>query len=209
MPCQDGQISSGNWNGKLTLSEDVDVNGAVFAAAVEPVPDRPEVVIKRSIHEVKALLNLAAIPLNSDFEVEYSHHHGLENFRETGAVLIKCVDRDYCKKIIVQLPGQTHPSHFHKSKEETFQILHGVLEVEIDKHRKTMRPGETCLVQPGVWHSFWTETGCVFEEVSSRDLPGDSVYAERRIAELERSERKTVVDHWGRFQFGDGSPSWR
>jgi sialic acid synthase SpsE/D-lyxose ketol-isomerase len=209
MPCLENQISSGIWDENMTLTENVDANGAVLEAFIEPVAEDPAAMIKQSLHLVKALLNEAAIPLNSDFEVEYSHHHGLENFLSTGAVLIKCIDRDYCKKIIVQLPGQAHPSHFHKTKEETFQILHGVLEVEVDKHRKTLRAGETCLVQPGVWHSFWTDTGCVFEEVSTRDLPGDSRYAERRIAQMERSERKTIVDHWGRFQLGDGSIGWQ
>jgi len=209
MPCQDDQISSGVWKENMKLVTDVDAEGAIHVNDIEAIPERPENVIKQSIHLVKALLNEASIPLNSDFEVEYSHHYGLENFLKTGAVLIKCVDREYCKKIIVQLPGQAHPSHFHKSKEETFQILYGTLEVEIDKHRKTLRPGDTCLVQPGVWHSFWTETGCVFEEISTRDLPGDSVYAEQRIVRMERSERKTLVDHWGRFQLGDGTLSWQ
>lgn len=209
MPCGEIQIASNVWSENMTLTEDIDANGAILPSCVEPIALQPETAIKRSIHNIKALLTKAAVPLNSDFEVEYSHHYGLENFAETGAVLIKCVDRDYCKKVIVQLPGQAHPSHFHKSKEETFQILHGILEVEIDRHRKTLHPGDTCLVQPGVWHSFWTETGCVFEEISSRDLPGDSVYAEKRITRMQRSERKTVVDHWGRFQLGDGSISWQ
>jgi len=192
----------------MILTEDVAADGAVYPSSIESVPERPGSVIKGSIHKIKALLAKASVPLNSDFEVEYSHHYGLENFAKTGAVLIKCVDREYCKKVLVQLPGQAHPSHYHKSKEETFQILHGTLEVEIDRHRKTLRPGDTCLVQRGVWHSFWTETGCVFEEISSRDIPGDSVYAEQRISKMERSERKTVVDHWGRFHFIDESQSW-
>jgi len=209
MPCEGNQMASNTWNESMVLTEDVEADGAVYSSFVEPITESPGTAIKNSIHKIKALLAKASVPLNSDFEVEYSHHYGLENFTKTGAVLIKCVDRDYCKKVIVQLPGQAHPSHFHKSKEETFQILHGILEVEIDRHRKTLRPGDTCLVQPGVWHSFWTETGCVFEEISSRDLPGDSVYAEKRITRMERSERKTVVDHWGRFQLGDGSLSWQ
>ena len=208
MPCEDNQLASHTWNENLTLTENIEADSVISLSCVGSLPEKPETAIKHSIHKIKALLAKAAVPLNSDFEVEYSHHYGLENFSKTGAVLIKCVDRDYCKKIIVQMPGQTHPSHFHKTKEETFQILHGILEVEIARHRKTLHPGDTCLIQPGVWHSFWTETGCVFEEISSRDLPGDSVYAEKRITKMERSERKTVVDHWGRFQIGDGNLGW-
>ena len=43
------------------------------------------------------------------------------------------------------LPGQRHPNHYHKRKEETFQVLYGVLESEIDGHRRTLHPGETAL----------------------------------------------------------------
>ena len=78
-------------------------------------------------------------------------------------------------------------------------MLHGVLHCEIDGHHKVLYPGEAALVMPGVFHSFWTETGVIFEEISTRD-EGDSFYEDKRINKLERSERKTKVDHWGRFQ---------
>ena len=65
---------------------------------------------------------------------------------------------------------------------------------------RTLTPGDTLLVLPGVWHSFWTETGCVFEEISTTHYNNDSVYKDAAINKLERSERKTVVDHWGRYQ---------
>ena len=38
------------------------------------------------------------------------------------------VNKDYCKKIIYQFPGQTNPEHFHKIKEETFILLEGDLD---------------------------------------------------------------------------------
>ena len=110
------------------------------------------------------------------------------------------VNRAYCKKIIVQLPGQKHPPHFHKTKEETFQVLHGTLIANVDGHRWVLNPGQTLLIQPGAWHSFWTETGCVFEEISTTHMNNDSFYKDKRINSVERDERKTLVDHWGRFQ---------
>ena len=90
--------------------------------------------------------------------------------------------------------------HFHPLKEETFQVLHGDLTVNVDGHTRTLIPGEVCLVMPGVWHSFWTEKGCVFEEVSTTHFNTDSVYKDAKINKLPRHERKTEVDHWGRFQ---------
>ena len=101
------------------------------------------------------------------------------------------------------LPGQKHPIHFHKRKEETFQVLNGVFECEIDGHRRTLHPGETSLVQPGVWHRFWSDTGCIIEEVSTTHYNDDSIYNDRRINDMPRNKRKTVVGHWGRFELVD------
>ena len=111
-------------------------------------------ILKDAIHDYKALLNEAGVVLNSEFQIEFSHHYGIENFRKVGALIINCINREYCKKIIVQLPGQSHPMHFHKRKEETFQVLDGDLNVVIGNHEKALSPGETALIQPGVWHSF-------------------------------------------------------
>ena len=200
MPCEDGQLSSGDWKDGIVLNDAVKPDGAVSIAAVT-LPEVPEHhYLKEALHDIKAMLNEASVPLNSDFEVEYSHHYGMKRFREVGAVLINCINRSYCKKVLVQLPGQGHPTHFHKRKEETFQVLYGELKAVIDGHERILRPGNTCLIQPGVWHSFSTETGCIFEEISTTDYPNDSFYRDKNINKLERSERKTVVDHWGRFQ---------
>jgi sialic acid synthase SpsE/mannose-6-phosphate isomerase-like protein (cupin superfamily) len=203
MPFSEGQVSSGHWKNDIPALQDIPADGPIMTTAVE-IPPSPDVqVLKHAVHEVKALLNLARIPLSSEFEVEYSHHFGMKNFRETGVVIINCINREYCKKILVQLPGQAHPTHFHKRKEETFQVLWGELHTELDERHKILMPGDTQLVMPGVWHRFWSETGCVFEEVSTTHFNDDSVYRDPAINKLERSERKTVVDHWGRFQLPD------
>ena len=77
------------------------------------------------------------------------------------------------------------------------------LHVELDGRRKTLNRGDTLLVLPGVWHRFWTDTGCVFEELSTTHFANDSVYRDEAINSLTPAQRKTVVDHWGRFQLGD------
>ena len=205
MPYQSGQLASGEWQEGMTVLNDISVNEPIRYENTR-IPSNPDVqVLKTAIHEIKAMLNEAKIALNSEFVVEYSHHYGMRNFRETGAVIINCINREYCKKLIVQLPGQNHPFHFHRKKEETFQILHGVLHVQIGDVEKTLQPGETCLVQAGAWHRFWTDTGCIFEEVSTTHFNNDSFYKDKKINKMERSERKTIVDHWGRFQLQDTS----
>jgi N-acetylneuraminate synthase len=208
MPYVEGQLPSGRWReGEIVLNATVAADGPVMAhELILPEPSKHQ-LIKDVIHEVKALLNEASVPLNSSFEVEFSHHYGMEHFHEFGAVIIGCINRSYCKKIIVQLPGQKHPPHFHKRKEETFQVLSGVLRTNVDGYPRTLHPGETMLIQPGVWHSFWSDTGCVFEEVSTTHYDDDSFYRDKRISRMPRAARKTVVDHWGRFQVGDDANS--
>ncbi len=200
MPYIEGQLESGHWKEGYQALQDVLPDQPIMKESVEIEENQGIVTLKQVIHENKALLNEAKIQLGSEFKVEYSHHYGLENFRKTGAVIIECINREYCKKLVVQLPGQRHPSHYHERKEETFQILYGVLHVNTDGCPRILHPGETILILPGVWHSFWTDTGVIFEEVSTTHYNNDSFYADKRINKLARSERKTMVDHWGRFQ---------
>lgn len=203
MPYEDGQMSSGEWKAGITVKAALLPNAPVRYDDVDAPATSEVQVLKSAVHEVKALLNFAGVQLGSEFEVEYSHHYGIKNFLKTGTVIIGCINREYCKKILVQLPGQHHPAHYHKRKEETFQVLSGELYTELDGRVKVLHPGDTQLVMPGVWHRFWTETGCVFEEVSTTHFNNDSVYQDPEIEKLERSERKTIVDHWGRVQLLD------
>lgn len=200
MPYLEGQIGSGSWNDGIKALADIDPDGPVLREHVNFPEDSDVLVIKTAVHEVKGLLSEARIALSSEFKVEYSHHYGISRFREVGAVIIECVNREYCKKLIVQLPGQRHPSHYHTSKEETFQVLHGVLHADVDGREHVLMPGESILIQPGVWHSFWTHTGVVVEEISTTHYNNDSFYKDKAINRMKRSQRKTVVDHWGRFQ---------
>jgi mannose-6-phosphate isomerase-like protein (cupin superfamily) len=200
MPCGDGQLSSGQFKGGIVAQEDLAPDQPLCVSDLE-IPHNPDQqLLFTAIHTIKAMMNEARVVLNTDFEAEFSHHYGLAKFRDWGATIISCVNRSYCKKLVIQTPGQRHPSHYHKRKEETFQVLHGVLEVEIDGRRRTLHPGDTLLVQEGVWHQFWTESGVIFEEISTTHYNDDSFYEDKEINRLDRSERKTVVNHWGRYQ---------
>ena len=201
MPFTPGQISAENWvEGGIVTDKKLKVNDPIFPENIKITKKIKNIVLKKSIHQYKAMLNKASIALNSEFGIEFSHHYGVDNFAETGALLIDCINRDYCKKLVLVLPGQKHPSHFHKRKEETFQVLMGVFECIIDGHYRKMNPGEIALVQPGVWHEFWSKEGCIIEEVSSTHYNNDSVYKDAKINKQSRSERKTIVKNWGRFE---------
>jgi sialic acid synthase SpsE/uncharacterized cupin superfamily protein len=200
MPIGEHQLDSGRFGGGIITTRDIEKDAPLLGEAVVlPEPSDGQ-KLKRYVHQIKAILNIAGIKLGPEFYVEYSHHYGIPNFGRTGCVLIDCVNREYCKKILVQLPGQSHPYHFHRLKEETFQVLWGEMYLDIDGEERRLRPGDTAVVLPGAWHKFRTEKGCVVEEISTTHHNNDSVYKDPAINKLAREERKTVVKHWGRFE---------
>ena len=77
------------------------------------------------------------------------------------------------------------------------------MEVEIEGQRRVMRPGEVVWVPRGVWHGFKTDTGVIFEEVSTtaKETAGDSFYVDKEISKKSREDRKTKLMNWGRHQF--------
>ena len=84
---------------------------------------------------------------------------------------------------------------------DTNELLALVVQDPIENAKvEVVKPGESALVLPGVWHRFWTDTGAVIEEVSTTHFHNDSVYKDKAIQDLSREDRKTVVDHWGRYQ---------
>ncbi|MEO7986326.1 MAG: N-acetylneuraminate synthase family protein [Gemmatimonadales bacterium] len=200
MPCGGGQLSSGQFKDGVVTREALEPDQAFCLEAVEIPHDPEQQVLFTTIHTIKAMLNEAHVVLNTEFEAEFSHHYGLAKFSQWGATIISCVNRSYCKKLVIQTPGQRHPSHYHKRKEETFQVLHGILELHIEGRRRTLVPGDTLLVQQGVWHEFWTDTGVIFEEISTTHFNDDSFYEDKEINRKARAERKTAVNHWGRYQ---------
>ncbi len=195
MPLHTGQLVSGDWFNGAVADKTYAPNEAV-GEAVGNSELPPEEIIFRIMLQVKGMLNEARIFIGKDSSIELSHHYGLERFREFGAIIINCINREYCKKLVIQLPRQKHPYHFHKKKEETFQLLHGDIEVELEG--KLIKPciGDTVLVKPGEWHKFHTLDGAIFEEVSTTHFNNDSFYEDETIARMPREARKTIIPNW-------------
>lgn len=199
MPCVSSeQLDSGEfgkkWN-KFTASKAYLKDDPIFEM---PHISHPEFPLTRKIlHEVKGYLNESNIDVSEERDVEISHHYGVDRFYEVGAVLINIINREYAKKLIIMLPGQRHPKHHHKIKEETFQILEGSLSITTDDENKLhLRKGEKFLVKRNTWHEFETGTGVIFEEISTTAIKDDSYYEDRLICNIDPMERKTRVDKW-------------
>lgn len=192
MPVQQGQTTAKDYSENLIASQDYEPNQPIYDT--RPMDN---VRITRDIlHEGKGMLREAGIAVGPEYEIEMSHHYGIEHFRKVGAIIINFFNRQYCKKLIIVLPGQQHPSHCHTLKEETFQVLDGELDVIVDGEPRRLRAGEMQLVRRGQYHSFSTKTGCIFEEISTTHQRGDSVYEDPKIKNLDPMERKTILQDW-------------
>lgn len=153
-------------------------------------------LIRSFIHSAKGLLNESCIQVGKNFTLELSHHYGLANFNNFGATILNILNREYCKKIIIVLPKQAHPAHFHKIKEEAFHLLYGELNINIDGKEIPMIPGDHIVILRNQTHSFSSINGAVFEEISTTHVVGDSYYLDSKITSMDLIERKTIVEEW-------------
>ncbi len=146
------------------------------------------------IRQLSSLLKDSGIRLQNKLELELSHHYGIDNFEKWGCSIINCINREYCKKIIILLPGQENPCHLHKLKEETFHILYGSMQITLDGASETYNAGDMVTVERNAKHSFSSSAGAVFEEVSTTHYKDDSYYEEKEI--MEAANRKTQMTFW-------------
>lgn len=191
MPSTPGQVVTNDLSKylNLTAKTDIEPNKAVMWENCDQNDIRAKVL--DVVNEVCDMLKEHKIHVPHEMSFELSHHFGLDKIRETGAVIVNCINRSYCKKLIIQFPGQAHPYHFHKEKEETFQVLAGECIIDLGDGEKTYYPGDIQVVERGVNHAFRTETGAIFEEVSTTHIKGDSYYADKSI--MENQDRKTEM----------------
>ena len=137
------------------------------------------------------LLSQSAVVVPKKFDLELSHHYGIERFCDVGLYMITLVNRDYCKKILICLPNQKHPEQFHNKKEETFHILFGTLNLKLDGELIHLQVGDVITIMPGQRHAFVSDEGAILEEISSTHFKNDSVYTDPSI--MENKNRKSYV----------------
>lgn len=191
-PNEPGQLAANNL-GKYRYfyaKNDIKKNGAVFAGKIVDAREKIYGIIKR----IDKFLAESGVATPQKVDLEVSHHYGIDKFDQYGICMITCVNRDYCKKLLVILPGQSFPTQYHEIKEETFNILYGKFIVSLDGKKQSYEPGDVLTVMPGVKHGFTTVNGGVLEEISSTHYPTDSFYIDKKIA--MNKNRKTLVSHW-------------
>lgn len=146
------------------------------------------------VTKIKDLMLKSRVPMPNKLDMEISHHYGIDRFEEWGAAIINCINREYCKKLIILLPGQKHPVHYHMKKEEAFHILFGDMKITLNDEERYCSAGDIVVVERGVKHSFSSRGGVIFEEISTTHYPDDSFYEDETIK--QNPNRKTPIIVW-------------
>jgi sialic acid synthase SpsE/quercetin dioxygenase-like cupin family protein len=193
-PTTPGQLTANDWSKYVQYKATASIaSGApILAKEVQAVHLREKVL--SIVHSAKDLLKAGNIVVPGRSALEISHHYGLDKFDSFGMVLITVVNREYCKKLLVMLPGQTHPEQYHRLKEETFVVLHGEMDLKLDGVPSVVKAGDVITVERGVRHEFFTRSGVVFEEISSTHHTTDSYYTDSSIE--ANKDRKTRLSYW-------------
>jgi sialic acid synthase SpsE/mannose-6-phosphate isomerase-like protein (cupin superfamily) len=194
IPTFDGQLLANDMSkyAEFVAKRDFKTNEALILHDLSARNLREKVL--QIIKSMRRLLIDSKVTLPDKLNFELSHHYGIENFEKWGAAIISCINREYCKKLIILLPGQSHPLHHHVKKEETFHVLYGDVTIDLSGDVRECKAGDIIVVERGVKHSFSSGSGVIFEEVSTTHYKDDSYYEDEKI--LENRNRKTEMTFW-------------
>ena len=193
MPVQENMLDVSSYHdiiGSYTLSGKLKNEGLYLNDIVDL---KRKEILDKVREQVNRQLNDANVTITDKDDIEISCHHGLDSFNDVGCVIISKINRRYCKKILVILPNQSHPTHRHMIKEESFELLSGDCELILNGSRLNLKLGEPKLINTKVDHSFSSKNGCVVEEVSTTHIPGDSIYQNPKINKLSLDDRKIKI----------------
>ncbi len=194
IPLQDGQITANDWSKYRQFTTTADLAGQAALLKEHVTSENTWAQVGDIVDRVRDYITTSGVPIPTSADLEISHHYGLDRFDESGMCMLTVVNREYCKKLLIMLPGQTHPEQWHEKKEETFHVLDGEIELTLDGETNTVLPGETVTIIPGVRHEFNSRHGAIVEEISSTHYVNDSFYTDESIS--KNANRKTFVTFW-------------
>ncbi len=194
MPLLEKHVSVSNIDNFIgcKLDRDIQIDSPL------PVWDVSEQNRKKTIMRIKDWAHSFAdyhdIVLNENTDkFEISCHYGIDDFEQHGAFIVTKVNREYCKKLIFVMGGQSHPVHHHLIKEEAFELLKGDCTLYLNGKKINMRPGKPYIISRGVDHGFSSAHGAIIEEISTKHIVGDSVYKDNEILKKSTEDRKIYL----------------
>jgi N-acetylneuraminate synthase len=194
IPVLEEQVTAGSWSKQESKIALAAIPSLDAVTTLNSKITRNDKMLREIVEQIQSHFSQASVRLPNKSDIELSHHFGIERFHEFGITMATIINRSYCKKIIAVLPGQTNPEHVHQKKDETFIILTGDLTVTLQGEVHRLTAGDVLTVHPGSPHSFTSQDGAVFEEISSRHYADDSYYTDKSIN--ENKNRKTNITVW-------------
>ena len=203
-PKHENQLAKSNFSlerSKYILKKNYQKDEPILTKDVSIKNNNESIFVYHTLHQVRYLFNISKIKIGKNFSLEISHHFGVDKFNSFGCILFTIIDKkEYAKKIVVQVKNQHNPTHKHKFKNETFNILFGKIKINISGKDYILNEGDQITVAKGKWHSFTTLShGCIFEEISNGSFHGDSIYKDKNIS--LNLKRKTAVSSKFKFVF--------
>lgn len=193
IPVQEDQLTANELSLRTTITAKTEIRANEGVKRSNCIISNKTENLEKILSKTREIISKANLTLGNDVDVEISHHYGLSEFTDYGAVLIPLINREYAKKLVVMLRHQQHPEHFHKLKEETFVVLIGSLKVILDGAEKILNSGDVLLIPRMHKHLMVAIEDTVFEEISSTNFSDDSYYTDSsRLA----TERKTPISIW-------------
>ena len=193
-PPSEKQVTANDFSkySKFTLKTNIKKDEPIFINNVIEENIRSD--IREILTNICKIINASNLTVPSNVDLEISHHYGIKNFKKFGLSMLTVVNREYCKKILILLPGQTHPEQYHKNKEETFHVLWGEGLLIIDDEKHFLNAGTVHTILPKQRHYFESNNGIIIEEISSTHFTNDSFYTDKNI--MQNKDRKTLLTHW-------------
>ena len=194
-PCQEGQVLANDMSKytEYVSRASISKNAPVLHEMVDSRNLREDILAMRN--DVQELVYRSGVTVPKNSPLEISHHYGIEDFYKTGLSMVTVVNEGYCKKLLISLPNQEHPTQWHEKKTETFVVLYGEVDLYLDDEKIVLTPGEIATIHPKVRHRFVAgSSGSVIEEISTTHYVDDSYYEDSEIT--NNKNRKTFVTHW-------------
>lgn len=193
-PCQKNQLTANDFSKYLKIVSKKNINKDEAINFKNCKISNTRKILLKALARVKAFLEKSNIEYPKDKVLELSHHYGIKNFDKYGLSMITYINREYCKKILILLPGQTHPTQYHKIKEETFNVIYGEVELKLNNIKKRYKTGDLVTIKPLTHHSFFSLKGCIIEELSTKHRKNDLFYLDQKI--VRNKDRKTILNYW-------------
>ena len=194
MPNIEGQLVANQLSkyNEITAKEGVSKGMPLMLNTLKIRQSRKQV--NEIIDDLRAMLSKSNVALPPYVDIEVSYHYGIDRFKDIGAILVKVLNREYSKILLVMFPGQSYPKHHHILKDETYHILYGDLVVDIEGTEHKLGKGGLLSVNRGQVHSFKTTGGVIIEEIATTYVKGDSVYTDEAI--VNNPNRKALLTFW-------------